>query len=101
MKNFLTKKRKLFPDWLEKKFSKKFFVFIIIIVTIYFLVGSLQTILEQERCENRGYTWFSIPPIGNPRQSRLVRNSVYSQTQNFSREEYLWGVCADTNKTSN
>ncbi|MEI6480264.1 MAG: hypothetical protein WCO12_01960 [bacterium] len=98
MKNFFTKKRRLFPDWLEKKFTKKIFIVILIIITLYFLVGSLQTIFEQKRCENRAYVWFSIPPIGKVGLYNLTRDSVYEQTKYVYREIYMWGVCADTNK---
>lgn len=98
MANQFTKKRKIFPAWLENKAAKTAVLVALALACLYFVAGGLQTAWEQSRCASRGYTWFSIPPSGRPGITQFTRDSVGAKTDNHYRENYMWGVCANMNE---
>ncbi|HEY4512100.1 MAG TPA: hypothetical protein VJH63_00370 [Candidatus Paceibacterota bacterium] len=94
MSNFLTKKHKIFPKILESKSW--------VLGLIFFFVGlayigfiSIQSLIEQRRCEERGFTWFSTASWPVSAEKRILRRITGLQTAGHYTEHYESGVCAD------
>lgn len=94
MSNIFTKKRKIFPNWLENRIVRIVVPLIILAFSSLLLFEGLQTAYQLPRCLDRGGIWYATLPTSSTGY-RLDRKRILSELGDRHREIYLWGICAE------
>ncbi len=95
MSNIFTKKRKIFPNWLENKVAQIIIPLIILTFSCYLLFAGLQAAYQAPRCLERGDIWYATLPTRSRAGYQLYREKILSELGDRYREIYLWGICAE------
>lgn len=79
----------------KTKIAKVFLVLLLITVVGFLLYSSIESVYQQNRCENRGFSWFSTVGGDSPYLSNSLKKSILNHTKDHYREFYNFGICAD------